>query len=136
MLALEAAALARLDVRVMLPEHPDSRMLRYASFSYLTRCLRAGIKVYLYQPGMLHAKAMIVDDTFVTTGSTNFDFRSLENNFEANLLIYDAEVNRRMRDIFFEDLAQCRKLVLTQWLKRPVLQRLMESIVRLFSPIL
>ena len=136
MRALEAAALARLDIRVMLPERPDSRLLRYASFSYITRCLRAGIKVYLYEPGMLHAKAMIIDDTFVTTGSTNFDFRSLENNFEANLLIYDAGVNRQMRDIFFEDLRHCHKLSLTQWMKRPRLQRLMESVVRLFSPIL
>lgn len=136
MRALEAAALARLDVRVMIPERPDSRLLRYASFSYVTRCLRAGMKVYLYQPGMLHAKAMIIDDTFVTTGSTNFDFRSFENNFEANLLIYDAEVNRHMRDIFFDDLGHCRKLSLTQWMKRPRMQRLVESVVRLISPIL
>ncbi len=136
MRALEAAAMAQVDVRVMMPRRPDARMLRYASFSYVTQCLMMGIKVYLYDAGMLHAKAMIVDDNLVTAGSTNFDFRSFENNFEANLLIYDAEVNKRMRDIFFDDMRSCRKLTLSAWKARPRLQRLLESIIRLLAPIL
>lgn len=134
--ALEAAALANVDVRIMIPRKSDSKMLQFASFSYITQCLKAGIKVYLYEPGMLHAKAMIVDEGFVTAGSTNFDFRSFENNFEANLLIYDETTNRRMRDIFFEDLKKCEKIRYSQWHKRPRLQRTMESIVRLVAPIL
>ena len=134
--ALQAAALAKVDVRIMMPEHTDSVLLHYASFSYVTQCLKAGIKVYLYEPGMLHAKTMIIDDEFVTAGSANFDFRSFENNFESNLLIYDAELNRKMRDIFFDDLKYCRKLNLSEWKKRPITQRLLESILRLVSPIL
>lgn len=134
--ALEAAALSKIDVRIMIPRRSDSRMLRYASFSYVTQCLKAGIKVYLYNPGMLHAKAMIIDDNLVTAGSTNFDFRSFENNFECNLFIYDNDVNRRMREIFFADMGQCTKLTYATWHRRPVLQRGMESIVRLVSPIL
>lgn len=134
--ALEAAALSKIDVRIMIPRRSDSRMLQYASFSYVTQCLKAGIKVYLYNPGMLHSKAMIIDDNLVTAGSTNFDFRSFENNFECNLLIYDKAINQRMRDIFFNDLAQCSKLTYATWHQRPRLQRSMESIVRLFSPIL
>lgn len=134
--ALEAAALAKIDVRIMIPKQCDSKMLRYASFSYVTQCLRAGIKVYLYTPGMLHAKTMIVDDEFVTAGSTNFDFRSFENNFECNLLIYNKGINDRMRDIFFEDLKHCRKLTLSTWKKRSIGQRFMESLVRLVAPIL
>lgn len=134
--ALEAAALSKIDVRIMIPRQSDSRMLQYASFSYLTQCLKAGIKVYLYNPGMLHAKCMIIDDNIVTVGSTNFDFRSFENNFECNLFIYDKEINKRMRDIFFKDLNQCTKLTYSSWHSRPVLQRSIESIVRLVSPIL
>lgn len=134
--ALEAAALSKIDVRIMLPRKSDSRMLQFASFSYVTQCLKAGIKVYLYNPGMLHAKTMIIDDNLVTAGSTNFDFRSFENNFECNLFIYDKEVNRQMRDIFFQDMGQCSKLTYSTWHQRPRLQRTMESIVRLFSPIL
>lgn len=134
--ALEAAALSKVDVRIMLPSKSDSWMLQLASYSYLTRCLRAGIKVYLYEPGMLHAKSMIVDENFVTAGSTNFDFRSFENNFESNLLIYDCGVNARMREIFFEDLRKCRKLKYSEWRSRPMPQRALESLVRLFAPIL
>ncbi len=134
--ALEAAALAKVDVRIMIPRRSDSRLLQYASFSYVTRCLKSNIKVYLYEPGMLHAKTMIVDDDFVTAGSTNFDFRSFENNFECNLLIYDNAVNRCMRDIFFEDIRKCSKLTFSEWKKRPMPQRALESFVRLFAPIL
>ena len=120
----------------MIPRRTDSKMLRYASFSYVTQCLIAGIKIYLYDPGMLHAKAMIIDDTLVTAGSTNFDFRSFENNFECNLIVYDRDFNIRMRDIFFEDLRHCTKLTLPAWHRRPLGQRILESIVRLVSPIL
>lgn len=134
--ALEAAALAKVDVRVMLPAKSDSKLLQLASFSYITRCLKAGIKVYLYTPGMLHAKAMTIDDTFATAGSTNFDFRSFENNFESNLLIYDRRVNARLREIFFDDLRKSRKLKYSEWRSRPVPQRVVESFVKLFAPIL
>ena len=134
--ALAAASLANVDVRIMIPSKSDSKMLQYATFSYVTQCLKAGIKVYLYNPGMLHSKVMIVDDTFVTTGSVNFDFRSFENNFECNLLIYDRDLTRVMKDIFFADLEECRKLTISTWRKRPRLMRTMESILRLLSPIL
>ena len=134
--ALEAAALSKIDVRVMIPRHSDSKMPQYASYSYVTQCLKCGIKVYFYDPGMLHAKAMIIDDNLVTAGSTNFDFRSFENNFECNLFIYDSEVNRRMRDIFFRDMAHCTKVSITAWKRRPLWQRMLESILRLVSPIL
>lgn len=134
--ALEAAALSKADVRIMIPERCDSRLLQLASFSYITQCLKAGIKVYLYKKGMLHAKTLIIDEDLVASGSTNFDFRSLENNFEATLFIYDREVNRQMRDIFFDDIQDCTKLTYSAWHKRPLLQRLLESVVRLLSPIL
>ncbi len=134
--ALQAAALAKVDVRIMIPRTTDSVLLHYASFSYITQCLKSGIKVYLYDPGMLHAKTMIIDDGFVTAGSTNFDFRSFENNFECNLLIYDPGVNRKMKDIFFNDLTRCSKLSLSEWRRRPLPQRFLESLLRLVSPIL
>ena len=134
--ALQAAALAKVDVRIMIPSKSDSKMLQYASYSYVTQCLKSGIKVYLYSPGMLHAKVMIIDDSFVTAGSVNFDFRSFENNFEGNILIYDPETNRKMKDIFFDDLAKCKKLTVTEWKKRPVYYKVLESLVKLMSPIL
>lgn len=134
--ALEAAALSKIDVRIMIPGKCDSKMLQYASYSYLTQCMRAGIKVYIYEPGMIHAKMMIIDSDFATVGSTNFDFRSLENNFECNLLVYDSSFNKQCRQIFRRDQHKCRHVLLKEWKKRPLYSRFMESLVRLFSPIL
>ena len=111
-------------------------MLRLATGSYMKECLLSGIKIYLYEPTIMHAKVVIVDDEFVTTGSTNFDFRSFEHNFEFNALIYNKEFNQKMKDIFESDMDQCERLLLSKWKKRPLLQKALESVVRLISPIL
>ncbi|MBR1935179.1 MAG: cardiolipin synthase [Muribaculaceae bacterium] len=134
--ALQAAALSGVDVRVMIPRNPDSRLLRLASASYIKECLQAHIKIYFYDAGMLHSKLIVVDDEFVTTGSTNFDFRSFEHNFEGNLLIYSHEFNKRMRGVFHADLAKCTRVNLGHWKKRPVTQKALESLARLMAPIL
>lgn len=133
---LQMAALSKVDVRIMLPRRSDSDMLRWASFSYIQECLRAGIKVYLYGKGMLHSKAIIVDDGFATVGSTNFDFRSFEHNFEANMLIYSGEFNSRMKALFLRDQKDCVRVSAARWRGRPVLEKGLESFMRLFSPIL
>ncbi|MBR5639727.1 MAG: cardiolipin synthase [Muribaculaceae bacterium] len=134
--ALQVAALSKVDVRLMIPRKPDSILLRYASYSYIKQCLTAGIKIYFYEPGMLHSKVVVIDDDFVTTGSTNFDFRSFEHNFEGNLLLYSQEFNQRMKDVMLEDMKQCTRINLRQWRKRPIWQKAVESIVRLFGPLL
>lgn len=133
---LQAAALAKVDVRIMIPAKSDSVVLTYATFSYIKECLAAGIKVYLYEAGMLHAKTVIVDDEFVSVGSTNIDFRSFEHNFESNIFIYSREVNRRMRDIFLDDVNDSVRISPADWAKRPAIQKIKESIFRLLSPIL
>lgn len=134
--ALQSAALSRVDVRIMIPRKGDSNLLKYASFSYISECLRAGIKFYLYDAGMLHSKVVIVDDEFSTIGSTNFDFRSFEHNFESNILIYSPDINRDLRRIFFEDLKSSVRVTPTTWRKRPFLNKCYESVLRLLSPIL
>lgn len=134
--ALIGAALSKVDVRIMIPHRSDSSMLRYASFSYIRECLRAGIKIYLYEAGMLHSKTMVIDDEFSTVGSTNFDFRSFEHNFECNMFIYSKEVNKRMREIFAQDLKECIRISPAKWDKRPNIEKAKESIIRLLSPIL
>lgn len=133
---LQAVALAKVDVRIMLPAKSDSAILTYASRSYIRECLLSGIKVYLYEGGMLHAKTVLVDDEFVSVGSTNFDFRSFEHNFESNVFIYSQEINRQMREIFLEDLTQCVRISPSEWNKRPRWQKTKESIFRLLSPVL
>ena len=134
--ALQVAALSKVDVRLMIPRKPDSILLRYASYSYVKQCLTAGIKIYFYEPGMLHSKVVVVDDDFVTTGSTNFDFRSFEHNFESNVLLYSKEFNQRMRDVMLVDMKECTRINLRTWRKRPIWQKAVESVVRLFGPLL
>lgn len=134
--ALQTAALAKIDVRIMLPRHNDSHMLRYASFSYIEECLQSGIKIYLYEDGMLHAKNLIIDDEMASVGSTNFDFRSFEHNFEANLFVYSQEFNQRMTDIFISDMRHSSRILASNWSKRPRSAKICESVLRLLAPIL
>lgn len=134
--ALQIAALSKVDVRIMLPRRSDSDMLRWASFSYIQECLRAGVKIYLYEKGMLHSKAIIIDDDFATVGSTNFDFRSFEHNFEANLIIYSTEFNAKLREQFLADQRDSIRVNPATWRKRPYLEKGLESVMRLFAPIL
>ena len=136
LIALQTAALSKVDVRIMIPRNPDSTTLRLASASYLSECMRSGIKIYYYEPGMLHSKVVIVDDEFATTGSTNFDFRSFEYNFECNAFIYSREFNKKMREIFIRDMTKCTRVNPTNWRHRPFFEKLKESLVRLLSPVL
>jgi len=133
---LTTASLSHVDVRIMLPRRSDSRLLDLASASYVTECLRAGVKIYFYDAGMLHSKCIVVDDEFVTVGSTNFDFRSFEHNFEGNLFFYSRDFNRQMSDIYREDLTRCTRVIPAEWRRRPLARRALESVVRLLSPIL
>lgn len=134
--ALQSASLSGVDVRVMIPAVSDSRLLTAASSSYINECLQSGMKIYLYNAGMLHAKTMLVDYEFVSIGSTNFDFRSFEHNFEANMQVYSEKFNAQMADIFFADLRQCTRVNPSEWRKRPLLKKTEESLMRLLSPIL
>ena len=134
--ALQTAALSGVDVRLMMPRQSDSAMLRHASYSYVTECLKAGIKVYLYTAGMLHSKVLIVDDDLSSVGSTNFDFRSFEYNFEANLFLYSKEFNSRMTEIFKADQRRSLRVIPSVWARRPRSTKAAESIIRLLAPIL
>ena len=134
--ALQTSALSGVDVRIMIPQRSDSTMLRMASYSYVSECLRAGIKFHFFTAGMLHAKVLVIDDELSTVGSTNFDFRSFEHNYEGNVFIYDASTNERLKQSFYTDLADCTSCSYQQWMARPKAKRMMESLIRLLSPVL
>lgn len=134
--ALQAAALARVDVRVMIPLKSDSSTLTLASYSYIMECLRAGIKIYLFKAGMLHCKTMIIDDRISAIGSANIDFRSFEHNFEDTMFIFSTEVNTTLHNQFMADQKQSQRVRASVWRKRPIIQKAKESILRLLSPIL
>ena len=135
--ALKTAALGGVDVRIMVPERCDAFFVEWASRSYLREVVEAGVKVYLYRAGFLHSKTLICDDSIVACGSTNVDFRSFENNFEANIFIYNEVEALRHKNIFLDD--QRHSISLRRIKKRmrpPFLIHFWESVVRLFSPLM
>ena len=134
--ALKTAALAGVDVRVLCPKYSDARFVEWASRSYLREVVEAGVQVSLYKPGFLHSKLMVCDDSISTCGSTNLDFRSFENNFEANIFFYDEGVALRMKKIYLDDEKQ--SILLTQLpgrMNRGFFKRLWESVTRMLSPL-
>lgn len=134
--ALQTAALSGVDVRLMIPERADNRITHMGSCSYLKDILKAGVKVYFYQKGFLHSKLMVSDDSLSTVGSTNMDFRSFEHNFEVNAFMYDRDMALRVKEIFLQDQKDSVQMLLKNWNKRPVKRKVMESVIRLFSPLL
>lgn len=135
--ALKTAAAAGVDVRLMTPRHSDGRLVEWGSRSFLKDMVDAGVKVLLYEKGFLHSKFMVCDDRIATCGSTNVDFRSLENNFEANMFVYNKEVAHRMKQVFLEDERLTTELrTLPKRMRPSFLARLGESIGRLISPLL
>lgn len=135
--AMRTAALAGVDIRLLMPRHSDARMVEWASRSYLMEAIEAGVKVYLYTGGFNHSKLLVSDDNLCTVGSTNVDFRSFENNFEANAFFYDEEMAQRIKRIYLKDESNSILVDdVAYFVRRPFLKRLFESIVRLLSPLL
>lgn len=134
--ALQTAALGGVDVRLMLPKRSDTRSANMATHSFIDEMIKAGVKVYFYKPGFLHSKLVVTDDALTCFGSANMDFRSFEHNFEINAFVYQAEFAQQMKRIFLHDMHSCERLIPSRWLKRPRKQRIAESFMRLFSPLL
>ena len=137
LLAMKTAAASGVDVRLLVPRNNDAYLVDWASRSYLREASEAGIKVSLYEGAFLHSKLMVCDDAVCTCGSTNLDFRSFENNFEANTFIYDENVARRMCAVFLDDEQQTVPFTsLPDRVSPSFLQRIWDSLTRLFSPLL
>lgn len=135
--AMRTAALAGVDVRLIVPRHGDAKLVEWASRSYLMEVIEAGVKVYLYELGFNHSKILVSDDNLSSCGSTNIDFRSFENNFEANAFFFNEGMALRLKKVFLTDQAQSTLVDdVSYFIKRPFLQRLLESLVRLLSPLL
>ena len=135
--ALKTAALAGVDVRVMCPMSSDAHFIDWASRSYLREIYEAGARVYLYEPGFLHSKLLISDDSLVSCGSVNVDFRSLENNFEANVFVYDEGTALRLKKVYLDDQSHAILLGdVPNRLHPKFYARLWESFTRLVSPLL
>jgi cardiolipin synthase len=121
------------DVEIIVPgTEIDSELVRKASRSRWGDLLAAGVEIYEYQPTMYHCKVMVVDDLWVSVGSTNFDNRSFRLNDEANLNVFDAEFAREQSMVFERDKARARRVTLTEWKRRPLSEKIMEHAAGLF----
>ena len=107
-----------------------------ASRSFVKEMLESGVKVYMYEKGFLHSKLMVFDDSLTLIGSVNFDSRSFEHNFEVEAFIYDHDVAENAMDIIVEDQRFSQVVSLREWMRRPMRLRFIESLMRLFAPLL
>ena len=133
--ALEGAVRRGVDVRVIVPgEHVDVPIVRQASRWHYELLLARGIRIWEYQPTMMHAKTMVVDGIWTTIGSSNFDDRSFRLNDEVNVNVYDEEIARQMEQMFFDDLNVSEEVTRRKWIKRPRWSRIKESIADMLKP--
>ena len=133
---IQMAALSNTEIRLMIPERSDARLSDLSTSSFLGDMLEAGVRVFKYQTGMLHSKAIVIDDLISIVGSTNIDDRSFKQNFEVNAFIYDEKTALQLKKLFIDDMANCTELTLDGWNNRRRRQKLKESFARLFSPLM
>jgi cardiolipin synthase len=128
---LVAARRRGVDIEIIVPGTiGDAAVVRRASRAKWGPLLASGVKIYEYRPTMYHVKVMIVDDLWVSVGSTNFDNRSFRLNDEANLNILGAEFARAQAQVFAADRAKSRRITLEEWRRRPLRERVMEQMAR------
>jgi cardiolipin synthase A/B len=133
--ALEGAVRREVDVRVIVPgEFTDVPIVRHAGRLFYSQLLRRGIRIFEYQPTMMHAKTMVVDGIWTSIGSSNFDDRSFRLNDEVNVNIFDEGIAAQMEKMFFEDLARSEEITRGRWLKRPWIERVKERVAGWLKP--
>ena len=126
--ALRRAAKRGVDVRLIIAgPYTDQPWVFHASKRYYSRLLKAGVKIYEYQPRFLHAKMSVVDD-WGTMGSCNLDHWNLRWNLEANIELEDSDFVRQMTQVFYDDLHHCQEVIPAVWSCRPWHRRLKEAI--------
>ncbi len=134
--ALCVSAISGVKVKLLVPRISDSAIVNAAAKSYYAEILDAGVEIYLYKKGFVHAKTLVADGELAIVGSANMDLRSFELNFEVNSVIYDKVIAQQLRDAFFEDLLEADRIDPDVWAKRTKLEQLPEKLSRLLSPLL
>ena len=134
--ALRTAALGGVDVQIMIPDKADHIFVHSATLSFVRELLQDGVKLYNYENGFLHAKALIIDEKAYAVGSANMDIRSFSLNFELNAIVYDAASAKEMADIFFRDKKLSAELTEETFKDQSWKKKVRQNIAKLVSPIL
>jgi cardiolipin synthase len=134
--ALETAARRGVEVEIIVPGTNTKPFVRLASHSYYGELLDAGVKIYEFTPGFLHAKSLTIDGRWSLIGTPNFDNRSLRLNFEVAAAVYDADITTHADILFETTRSRSKQISVKAWRKRGLPIKVVENFARLFSPIL
>lgn len=132
--AFVRAAQRGVDVRIFVPGVPDKKLAYRMTQSFFRPLLEAGVRIYTYTPGFLHAKACLIDDEIGMLGTVNLDYRSFFLHFECNALFYRASLLRDLKQDFEETLPLCKEIT-QQDLRKALRSRMLDSILRIISPL-
>lgn len=134
--SLKISALSGVDVRIIIPGKPDHFFMQWAASSYIGELIDAGIKIYNYQKGFIHAKTIVADSTVMSIGTANLDIRSFKLNFEVNAFIFDDRIAKEGEVQFMKDVEESEEITKEIYDNRSIIIRIKESLIRLVSPIL
>jgi cardiolipin synthase len=134
--ALKLAALKGVDVRVMIPDRPDHRIVWLAGFAYIGEIMEAGVKLYRYAAGFMHQKVILIDDEVAGVGTVNFDNRSFRLNFENTALIFDRAFVSDVAAMLENDFARSRHINEEAYAEFSLLVRMFAPATRLLAPLL
>ena len=132
--AFVRAAQRGVDVRIVMPGIPDKKIVYRMSRSYYRDLLKAGVKIYEYSPGFVHAKACLADDCVGSIGTVNLDYRSLYLHYECNALFYNASILADLKEDFEASMKVSKERTL-QDEKKGLLYRIINGTLRIFAPL-
>jgi len=134
--SLQLAAIRGVDVRILIPEISDNRLVKLAAYSYFDEVSSTGVKFYRYQAGFLHEKAMLIDDRIGAVGTANFDNRSFRLNFEITVVVAEPGFVNDVEQMFENDFANSRLMVPGEYDSKPYLFKVAVRLARLAAPVL
>lgn len=130
------AAKSGVDVRIIVPSIYDKWVVYMVNISNYGKLMEAGVRVYEYQPGFIHAKNVIADDECAICGTINTDYRSFYHHYECGVFLSEISAVGEMKDDFMKTLADCKEMDLETWKKRPWIQKVIQFVLKLLSPML
>ena len=134
--ALTLAAKSGIDVRIITPGIPDKKLVYLVTQSYYYQLIEAGVKIYQYTPGFIHAKTVVVDDKVATVGTINFDYRSLYLHFECGVWMFNSRAIYEIKEDYMLTLAKCDEVTLEEIRKTSKMKMFGQSLLRLVAPLL
>ena len=135
-IALKTAALSGVDVRIMLTGVLDKRLPYWVAMTFLQDLLTAGVRIFFYTKGFMHAKTIVVDSNACSVGTANMDIRSFQLNYEINALIYDPDISRNIEEMFYRDMECAEEFTIADYNRIHTVKHLRNSLARLFAPLL